>query len=89
MSHYQDIIIETFRSTGGGSTKSIRARPVSGQNLDTLMKVECSSSMRKNHPVGTLFLLKNREGGKPFLYAHFDTPYKIMTTNEANEFLKK
>ena len=93
MSHYQDIIIETFRNTGGGSSKSIRARPVAGQGLDTSMKVECSSSMRKNHPVGTLFLLQakvtNREGGTPFLYAHFDTPYKVITSNEANEFLNK
>jgi len=93
MSHYQDVIIETFINTGGGSSKSIRARPVAGQDLDISMKVECSSSMRKNHAVGTFFLLKakvtNREGGTPFLYAHFDTPYKIITSDEVNDILNK
>jgi len=47
MNQYRDVIIETFRNIGGGSSKSIRARPIAGQSLDTSMKVECSSSMRK------------------------------------------
>ena len=92
MSHYRKVIIETFRSSGGGSSKLVRARPIDGQGLDTSMKVSCSSSMRKSEPVGTLFLLEakvtDREGA-PFLYSHYNTPYKIISVQDANEFLSK
>ena len=93
MGSYRKVIIQTFRSSGGGSSKSVRARPIDGQGLDVSMKVECSSSMRKKHPIGSLILLdakiKNREGGIPFLYAHFNSPYKIISVEEAKKFLSK
>ena len=93
MSNYHEVIIETFSSSGGGSSKSVRARPVDGQDLDIKMKVECSSSIRKNNPVGTLFLLEakvtDKEGGTPFLYAYHNAPYKIISAQEAKEFLSK
>jgi hypothetical protein len=92
MSHYRNVVIKTFKATGGGSSKSVRASPIDGQGLDTSMKVECSSSMRKHNPVGSLFLLQakviNKEG-TDFLYAHYDTPYKVITEQDANEFLSK
>lgn len=93
MAHYRQVIIETYKSIGDGSSKSIRARPISGQGLDTSMKVECSSKMRKTHPIGTLFLLDaqitDREGGTPFLYAHYDSSYEIVSQSEVAEFLLK
>ena len=93
MSYYRDVIIETYYNTGGGSSKSLRARPIYGQELDVSMNVECSSKMRKNHPVGTKFILSakitDREGGPPFLYSHFNTPYKVLSDNEANEHIEK
>ncbi|NOQ15004.1 MAG: hypothetical protein GQ583_11080 [Methyloprofundus sp.] len=58
MAHYRQVIIETYKSIGDGSGKSIRARPISGQGLGVSMKVECSSKMRKSHPVGTLSQLE-------------------------------
>ena len=93
MGFYRKVIIQTFRTSGGGSSKSIRARPIEGQGLDTSMKVECSSAMRKNNPIGSLILLDakvtNKEGGTPFLYAHYNSPYRIISVKEANEFLSK
>ena len=93
MSNYRKVIIETFRHSGGGSRQSVRARPVSGQGLDINMNVECSLSMRKNNPVGTLFLLEakvtDKEGGTPFLYAYHNAPYKIISVQKAKEFLSK
>jgi len=93
MSHYRYVIIQTYKRTGGGSSKSVRARPIEGQGLDTSMNVECSSPMRKNNPMGTLFLLQakvtNREGGPSFLYAPPKAPFKIVTEEEATEFLSK
>ena len=93
MSSYKEVVIETYPNTQGGSSKSIRARPVSGQGYDTSMNVECSASMRKSHPIGTKFLLQakltNREGGPSFLYAHFESPYTVLSENEAKQFIQK
>lgn len=93
MSNYRDVIIETYRFTGGGSSHSIRARPIPGQGLDTNMHVECSSSMRKKHPVGTKLLIQakitDKEGGTPFLYSHYNWPYKVVTDEAVKEFIRK
>ncbi|WP_201549694.1 hypothetical protein [Psychrobacter fjordensis] len=82
MIHYREVIIETYENIKGGSSKRIRARPIEGQGLDTNMNVECSLKMRKPHPVGTKFLLQakvtEKEGGKPFLYAHYDARYTLI-----------
>ena len=50
MGHYQNIAIESFVNPGEPSGASVRARPLPGQGLDTNMRVECSSKMRKNYP---------------------------------------
>tara|TARA_B100000446_G_scaffold170667_1_gene177395 strand:+ start:141 stop:431 length:291 start_codon:yes stop_codon:yes gene_type:complete len=93
MSFYRKVVIETYRNIQGGSSKSIRARPVAGQGLDTSMNVECSSGMRKSHPLGTKFLLEakltDREGGNSFLYAHYNSPYIVLSDSEAAEYIKK
>jgi hypothetical protein len=93
MSHYENVVIETYRNIHGASSKSIRARPISGQGLDTSMNVECSSKMRKAYPVGTKFLLQakvtDREGGSPFLYAHYNSPYRVISEVEAKELIKR
>ena len=93
MSHYRNVVIETYRNIYGGSSKSIRARPLPGQGLDTTMNVECSSKMRKGHVVGTKFLLQakvtDRKGGTSFLYAHYDSPYRVVNEEEAREFIDK
>ena len=82
MSHYREVIIETYENIKSGSSKRIRARPIEGQGLDTNMNVECSLKMRKSHPVGTKFLLQakitEKEGGKPFLYVHYNAEYKLI-----------
>ena len=92
MSYYREVVIETYKNTRGGSSKSIRAKPIAGQGLDTTMNVECSSSMRKRYPIGTLILLEakiaNKEGGPDFLYAHFESPYRVLSADEAKEFLR-
>jgi len=57
MSYYRKVIIQTYKRTGGGSSKSVRARPIDGQGLDISMNAECSSPMRKNNPIGPLFFI--------------------------------
>lgn len=93
MSCYRNVVIETYRNTHGGSSKSVRARPAPGQGYDTSMNVECSSSMRKSHPIGTKFLLEakltDREGGPHFLYAHYNASYSVLSDAEAKEYIQK
>lgn len=93
MSHYRDVVIETYQNNHEASSKRIRARPLRGQGLDPSMNVECSSKMRKNHPVGTKFILQakvtDREGGSPFLYAHFNSSYRVVSDQEAKDFIDK
>jgi len=93
MNDYRAVVIETYRNTHGGSSKSIRARPLSGQGLDIAMNVECSSAMRKEHPVGSKFLIQakviSRENGTPFLYSHYRSSYQVLSDEEAREILEK
>ena len=93
MGFYRKVIIQSFRATGAGSSKSVRARPIDGQGLDTSMRVSCSSPMRKNNPVGSLFLLNamptDREGGTPYLYARPNAQYRVITEQEAQKFLSE
>jgi len=88
---YKQYLIETFWGVSEQSEKKIRARPISGQGISASMRVECSSSMRKNHPVGTKFIVEakitDREGGAPFLYTSFKWPYQVVSDEEARNFI--
>jgi len=55
---YDYYIVKTHIAQGGGSNASIRVSPLPGQGVSPSMKVECSRSMRKSHPVGTLFKIQ-------------------------------
>lgn len=81
-SEYRQVVVETYSAKKHGKSSVIHVRPVEGQLFPTTMDVECSRSMRKNHPVGTRFLIyareTDREGGKPFLYSHFNWPYQVV-----------
>jgi hypothetical protein len=41
--------------------------------------------MRKNYPVGTVFIvaaqLIDKEGGNQFLYTHYNWPYEVVAKN--------
>lgn len=82
MSDYREVIIETYVGLKTHASQGIRARPVAGQGFDTSMNVECSTKMRKSHPVGTRFRLMakltSRDGGAPFLYSSFRQPYEVV-----------
>ena len=77
-STYLQVVVETYY----GNRSHIRVRPVPGQSFPPTMDVECSRSMRKLHPLGTKFRIRaketNKEGGKPFLYSHYNWPYEVV-----------
>lgn len=82
MPHYRNVAIKTYWNGGEPSVKVIRAHPLPGQGFDEDMHVECSSKMREDHPVGTVFViraqLKQKEGGTPFLYTSWQWPYEVV-----------
>lgn len=92
MGHYRTIAIESFRNPGEPSSASVRARPLPGQGLSTEIRVECSSKMRKNYPIGTIFIVQaqliDKEGGAPFLYTHYNWPYTVVSRPEAEVKIK-
>jgi hypothetical protein len=77
--HYN---VETYRNACEPSANSIRVRPVGGQGLPLSMNVECSTSMRKQYPVGTVFRIKaqvaENSTGARFLYTHFSWPFEVI-----------
>jgi hypothetical protein len=80
-SDYQQVVVETYCATEAGSSR-IRVRPIEGQPFPATMDVECSRTMRKAYPIGTRFRIyakvTDREGGKPFLYSHYDWPFEVV-----------
>lgn len=81
-SQYRKVVVETYRGPLRGTHGDIRVRPVSGEFFPTTIDVECSKTMRHQHPVGTKFRIYAketcREGGESFLYTHFKWPYEIV-----------
>ena len=76
---YEWIEVETFIAPPGPYNSTIRVRPVEGGKYPPDTVVECS-----RYPVGTRFLLgcklTNKEGGKPFLYSHYNSSFKVIST---------
>lgn len=87
MTHYRQVAIQTYRNSGETSSKAIRARPLAGQGLSASMHVECSSKMRNQYPVGTIFVVRakitSREGGPDFVYTSWQWPYKVVQLADA------
>lgn len=81
-SNYSQVVVETYYAVKAGKTSRIHVRPVAGQAYAQTMDVECSRTMRKAYPIGTKFKIwakkTDREGGKPFLYSHFDWPFEVI-----------
>jgi len=90
---YKEYLVETFLASSEQSEKKIRVRPVAGQGLPVTMRVECSSSMRRSHPIGTKFLIMgkitDKEGGSPFIYSSFKWKYRVVNDAEAASFLAR
>lgn len=81
-SGYNQIVVETYSARKSGKKSTIHVRPIDGQLYPVDMDVECSRTMRKSYPVGTKFKLyvkvKNKDGGKDFLYSHYGWPFEVL-----------
>lgn len=81
-SNYNQVIVETYYAVKSGKSSRIHVRPAAGQAYPQSMDVECSRTMRKAYPIGSKFRIwakeTDKEGGKPFLYSHFDWPFEVV-----------
>ena len=76
---FDDVKCESFKDP---ETGRIRVRPLEGQGFPTKLLIECSSTERKAHPVGTKFRTENvkvckKTDGRIYLRAKDQMIYKI------------
>jgi hypothetical protein len=76
---FENIICESFKDP---ETRRIRVRPISGQGLPTKILIECSSTERIAHPIGTKFRTENvkvcqKTDGRVYLRAKDQMIFKI------------
>ncbi|MBC6994313.1 hypothetical protein QWY85_09685 [Neolewinella lacunae] len=82
---YRYVLIETVYERG-----KVRGRPLAGQGLSQILRVECRRDVREEHPLGTVFKLYmkiTRTAGTPFLYTHYTWAHRVMTQAEIDEFM--
>lgn len=81
---YSLILVESFKSTEKNHRYPIEIRPLSSQVFPTDMLVECSSTMKENYPVGTVFRIcvkwKQKENSRPHLYHSYRWPFEVVKT---------
>lgn len=80
---YQLVLVESYRpESTAGLHGSVHIRPCPDQGVPTTMHVECSKSLVRNYPLGTIFRIRakltNREGSGDFLYSYFGWKYDVV-----------
>ena len=80
---YRMVFVESYRpKSTSGLHGDVHIRPCAGQEFPTTMHVECSKSLSKNYPVGTVFRIKakltDRQGAGDFLYSYFGWEYDVV-----------
>ena len=78
-------MVETFYAFGEGSRNRVRVRPIASEGFAPNVRVQCSTRMRKEHPVGTLFrlyLYPRDAGASPMLSARNSEYYEIVDPEE-------
>lgn len=80
---YRMVLVESYRPKAtSGLHGAVHIRPCPDQGFPTTMHVECSKSLSRNYPVGTIFRIKakltDREGSGDFLYSYFGWKYDVV-----------
>ena len=93
MSHYKKYAVVTYINPGEPSTRRIRAHPLQSQGVDQSLNVECSTKMRENHPIGTIFIIdamiKHSHDGAPYLSTYHGWSYEVVTEAQAEQHIEK
>ncbi|WP_113479713.1 hypothetical protein [Rhizobiales bacterium] len=80
---YRMVLVESYRpNRTSGLHGDVHVRPRPGQGFPVTMHVECSKSLSRNYPVGTVFKIRakltDREGSGDFLYSYFGWKYDVV-----------
>ncbi len=90
MALYRNVLVKSYAQSGEASSAVVRIHPLAGQGLSEKLNVECSKSMRRDYPVGTIFRIRakitDREGGV-FVYSYFGWPFEVLSDEKAQAFL--
>tara|TARA_Y100001968_G_scaffold296089_1_gene303992 strand:- start:431 stop:733 length:303 start_codon:yes stop_codon:yes gene_type:complete len=90
---YEEYLVTTRYAVAEKSSQAIRVNPLPEQGLPVETNVECSTKMRRQYPIGTIFKLRcrvtDKEGGTKFLFSHFSWPFEVLTEEEAELFIRK
>ena len=77
---YVPVVLESYKEYKNGH--EIHARPIKGQGkFRPELDAECSKPMRRNHPIGTMFLVWGiviNRNGTELVYTYEDWPYEII-----------
>lgn len=80
--HHHRIIVESYSAREPGCKSEVRVRPIPGQTFAPDMQVQFSRQARKQHRIGTRFLIWVKEtdlkGGTPFLQSPWQWPYELV-----------
>jgi hypothetical protein len=90
---YNDVIVESFvPSDTSGRHGAVHLRPLAGQGLSTALFVECSKTLSRDYPVGSLFKIRakltDRDGGGEYLYSYHGWVASEVSPVEADLFIK-
>jgi hypothetical protein len=84
---YIQIVVETYLESGSGLHGDIHVRPIAGQPVSPDLRVRFSRKLRRDHPVGTRFLvyakLTDLEGGGEFV--HTNHAWDVEVIGKPNE----
>lgn len=80
---YQMVLVESYRPNNtSGLHGDVHIRPRPGQGFPLTMHVECSKSLSRSYPVGTIFRIRakltDREGSGDFLYSYFGWKFDVV-----------
>jgi hypothetical protein len=83
---YIRIVVETYIESGSGLHGDIHVRPIAGQRVPPTLRVRFPKRLRREHPVGTRFLvyakLTDREGGGEFVHTNHAWDVEMLGANE-------
>lgn len=80
---YQLVLVESYvPSSTSGLHGAVHVRPCPDQGFPTYLHVECSKTLTRDYPIGTVFRIRakltDREGGGEFLYSYHGWQVEVV-----------
>jgi hypothetical protein len=86
------IVVETYHESSSGLHGDLHVRPIAGQTLPRSLRVRFPKALRRQHPLGTRFLvyakLTDREGGNDFIHTNHAWDVQVLGPPPAGDDMK-